>query len=58
VDEGGGEAEPAEGGGGEVEAHGGVVQRESSRGTGSGQVPEDGHGGGRLACCRCGGAGE
>jgi hypothetical protein len=41
-----------------VEAHGGVVERESRGRVRSDQVPEDSHGGGPLACCRCGGAGE
>ena len=58
MEEGHGQAGAAEGGGGEVEAHGSVVERESRGRVGSGQVPEDSHGGGRLACCRCGGAGE
>ena len=58
MDEGRREAEAAEECGGEVEAYSGVVERDSRWGMGSGQIPEDGQGGSRLACCLCGGARE
>ena len=55
VEERGGQTKAAEGGGGEVEADGRVVEGKFGGRAGGGEVPEDGYGGVRGAGCRSGG---